>query len=667
MENEDLKNENPMTDGELSDGKNNAAEENTDFSAPKENGKADTVPLGKKIAEKFSYFFGRIKAVYLKNKKRAIAIIAVILIIAIAAPIFVGTILNSVEKYPLAFGVVVLDENKVINGVTGGTYGKEVAGVKEFVNGMEIRPGKQIKLTAEAARYFRFAGWYDGKEYVSTDANYETKMPYKSWTLFAVFVLIRYEFSATADKVDGETAGTLSLTVNGTLKKAGKEEISDSINEDAKIKLTANPKQGYGFEGWYNTSGTRLSADAIYDLSMPGAAYDVTAVFYKSLKGEEIVTEANQAGIERPSGSGTESDPYLIETKEQLALVAFLINKHSTGRYNESGYGTEYFKLQNNINLCDANWTPIGYNKNFEGNFDGNGFDISHFNVIGTARTADGKIYAGLFGEVKGGNIKAGSIENLAVFDIIIKITETDKDIYVGGIVGKAYALTINNVSVSDIVLTVSGKNVYAGGIVGRMEKGSNTQTKLTASGGNLDVKATEEAYVGGIAGEISEYIIKEVYSSINVKVESTATSASPFDVYAGGFAGKTAFTAAATDVSVTGNVEAKGVGNVKAGGLIGEYNIDAVYSGGGLSDKRYHFIQNVSATGSVTASKIGNAAGKAYAGGLIGYAHSLENNVATDPIREYSASGTLTASGYAVGKGKIVGGGPDWVLTKYN
>ena len=79
----------------------------------------------------------------------------------------------------------------------------------------------------------------------------------------------------------------------------------------------------------------------------------------------------------KPTGTGTETDPYLISTAWQLAwLKAMTIyDKVSSNNNNKNQYITpdKYYKLDTNI-FCEPglNWIPIGESStSFSSNFDG--------------------------------------------------------------------------------------------------------------------------------------------------------------------------------------------------------------------------------------------------------------------------------------------------------
>lgn len=93
------------------------------------------------------------------------------------------------------------------------------------------------------------------------------------------------------------------------------------------------------------------------------------------------------------SGSGTEDDPYLISTVEQLVEMRDGIN---------SKHGTEkYYKLTSDIDLSVIdNWEPIGgaYSENeFRGVFDGDGHEIKNM-TISRSENNQYSNYLGFFG-----------------------------------------------------------------------------------------------------------------------------------------------------------------------------------------------------------------------------------------------------------------------------
>lgn len=145
-------------------------------------------------------------------------------------------------------------------------------------------------------------------------------------------------------------------------------------------------------------------------------------------------------------GNGTEEDPYLISSEGDLAYLANKVN----GQTAEPEY--EYYKLIQNINLNFEEWTPIGIYENsyqyFCGSFDGNGYTISdvYISKIDTP-------YVGLFGFTKDSEIR-----NIALTGAMESF-ELNKQLFVGGIVGRCENSTIKNCNVYKF--SISGISTY--------------------------------------------------------------------------------------------------------------------------------------------------------------------------------------------------------------
>lgn len=163
------------------------------------------------------------------------------------------------------------------------------------------------------------------------------------------------------------------------------------------------------------------------------------------------------------SGSGTSNDPYLIESAENLAFLAYMVNK---------GFKTDdmYFRLVTDIDLKgdEGNyWEPIGLgdrwfyedgcdrgildaNTSFNGHFDGGYHHIFNISVDETHTNA------GLFGSVCGRDGDYAVIENVFVASGSIKGDNC------GGIVGKGSYI---NISCCWNGTDIEGNN--GGGIIG--------------------------------------------------------------------------------------------------------------------------------------------------------------------------------------------------------
>lgn len=177
------------------------------------------------------------------------------------------------------------------------------------------------------------------------------------------------------------------------------------------------------------------------------------------------------AGADTSAGAA-----YKISTEESLRAFAAAVKADGgNGTYNLSGVS---FYLANDIALTGA-WTPVGNGVSavkdfFAGTFDGCGHTISGLNVQGQ----------GLFAA-----INQAAIRNLNVSGTVNSTVN-----YVGGIVGKVQAGTIENCSFSGSVSS-SKKSAYVGGIAGGLYSANVT---ISGCANTADVTG---GYAGGILG----------------------------------------------------------------------------------------------------------------------------------------------------------------------
>ena len=219
------------------------------------------------------------------------------------------------------------------------------------------------------------------------------------------------------------------------------------------------------------------------------------------------------AGADTSAGAA-----YKISTEESLRAFAAAVKADGgNGTYNLSGVS---FYLANDIALTGT-WKPVGNGVSavkdfFAGTFDGCGHTISGLNVQGQ----------GLFAA-----INQAAIRNLNVSGTVNSTVN-----YVGGIVGKVQAGTIENCSFSGSV--------------------SSSKSK---------------AYVGGIAGGLN---------SANVTISGCANTADVTGGYAGGILGYWRTAATIQNCYNTGSI----TGSDKAGGIVGQLSsgtIENCYSTG--------------------------------------------------------------------------------------
>lgn len=210
-----------------------------------------------------------------------------------------------------------------------------------------------------------------------------------------------------------------------------------------------------------------------------------TMVPYTAFAGEASNTKANQ--VEFSGGTGTETDPYLLSTKEDLN--------------NVRNYLSSYFKMTNDISFISTDfgpdgdffndgegWIAIGNSaeKVFTGVFDGNGFTIENL-AISTSRE-----YIGLFG------ISSGDISNLTLEGLSLKRTTGNggSKSNVGGIVGS------NSGSITNC--HVEGDFFFMGMTYGGGVSGKNTGAiKVCSFDGTMN-ESSGTSFYGGVVGDNS-------------------------------------------------------------------------------------------------------------------------------------------------------------------
>ena len=187
----------------------------------------------------------------------------------------------------------------------------------------------------------------------------------------------------------------------------------------------------------------------------------------------------NKAFGQFSGGDGSENNPYIITTAEQLAQLATFVNNG-----NET-YNDKCYKLGNDISLSayqsGAGWTPIGTgNDGFYGSFDGNGKKITGLYI--NAPDLDN---VGLFRYVTGG----ATIKNLGLENVNITARE-----HVGCITAGLY----NNSTITNCYVTGNIVGTYgASGIVSTV----NTTCNISYCYSACNIKGN--TYVGGIVGNI--------------------------------------------------------------------------------------------------------------------------------------------------------------------
>ena len=323
------------------------------------------------------------------------------------------------------------------------------------------------------------------------------------------------------------------------------------------------------------------------------------------------------------SGTGTETDPFLVQNGADLAYIARIVNSAAATTPNFSG---KYFKMTQSIDLGGHDLFIGGYpgwasRKGFFGFFDGN-----HCTIRGLNSTAS------LFG-----TIETGYLKNLSVYG---QVNGTST---IGGIVG--YVASGGILENLTSYVTIKGTNTV-GGIVGNSENQASSVINCVNYG---SVTGTSWI-IGGITGSGGHIISGCVnYGSVTT----------PDDVV-GGIAGTTKDTGYITDCYNYGTITARG----KIGGIVGQAikpvsncvnygDLNGTWALGGIVG----YIKEGTVTisdcmnyGAITASSTGS-------GGILGLSEAAAKSVVKDCVN-YGSLKTGWGCGGIVGDthGDIIG-----------
>ena len=211
------------------------------------------------------------------------------------------------------------------------------------------------------------------------------------------------------------------------------------------------------------------------------------------------------AAADFAGGTGTQEDPYLIETAEQFAKIAADVS-------NRIYHNGDFFRLENNLDLSAHRWNPIGqYNwlsdgstvSNYFGGFlDGNNKTITGLIVD----EREDKYAAGLFGAVSNpSKTRTVGVKDLTISNADIRATDKEQNVSYAGIL-IAFAMTNDGCTIDVTNVNVSGKISYdytntadggapAGGMFG-------SANRLTVKNCNVtDIEITGTNNCGGFVG----------------------------------------------------------------------------------------------------------------------------------------------------------------------
>ena len=305
---------------------------------------------------------------------------------------------------------------------------------------------------------------------------YNSGYPFLGWENGAA-VLLNLPPLATFNPEDNSTgvARESSITISFTeaIQNADGTEITDT-NVDLLINLKDTDASGsdIAFDAAINDSKTVITVDPTSDLNYLQTVYvAIDSGYVEDADGVELTvlvsttfTTVNVISA-MPSGSGTETDPYLIANHENLYWLS-----------QTSADWDKYYKQTANIDASLFSFSPIGNtDTQFTGSYNGDGYVINAININDPESNN-----IGLFGYIGG-----------------------DDDSYTG-------STTIQNLGLTNVSIT--GKH-EVGAMVGYKRYGTLTVSNCYSTGSVTGVN-----YVGGLVGYIrDESAVSNCYSTCAV------------------------------------------------------------------------------------------------------------------------------------------------------
>ena len=336
------------------------------------------------------------------------------------------------------------------------------------------------------------------------------------------------------------------------------------------------------------------------------------------------------------SGSGSESDPYVITTLAQWQAFAESVNTGTpyTGKYVALGADIDMVAL-------DEAYRPVGKNTThyFDGTFDGKNHTISLFEL--SASDVD---YQGLFGvagansTLKNLNITAASVTSygdytgtlvgLAMGNVSdIKVTATtiaQQGNFLGGVIGAFQGKTATNLYFSG---TVSGYG-ETGGVVGEMMCGTLSHAQAH---GTVQITAMENTIYMGLGGVVGGCIHKADMAITDCFNAALVQDASGY-AYTGGVVGDL-FVADLKRCYNIGAITSKATMGYDIYGTLNYYG-----SGGGVAGRVY----GANVEDCFNANILVNSGTSTHVGGIMGYVGSPTKSYSGGQIVEYKYQSTI-------------------------
>ena len=263
--------------------------------------------------------------------------------------------------------------------------------VADFANGFDVKLGQMVTLTVAAAQNTNIA--WDGvgalipmlnnryiysvsySDLVDGEINLEAYVSYEECDVKISVNLtngIETEKSLAANIYYFEDSQPIQISaINGvTLRRVIGSTLELRIDLRANYKLDSILIDGVD-------SGATLDGNIARIVLTPQDAYtdtiDIQVNIARDMWLDSVSSEEHTL-----SGEGTDSNPYMVRTADDLAFVAYMINVENSTEYADAVY-----VLDADIDLSGRYWSPIGTESNpFNGKFYYRNYSISNVSVV---------------------------------------------------------------------------------------------------------------------------------------------------------------------------------------------------------------------------------------------------------------------------------------------
>ena len=333
----------------------------------------------------------------------------------------------------------------------------------------------------------------------------------------------------------------------------------DKLSDGAKLNLLGSTVAYFTVDGEETSTGIYATIDG--DSLKIGSQYGSETLYLAcgTAGSKYFVLSVNPIDL---NGSGTESDPYLIENKDDLMELATAVNG------NSQYFAGNYFLITADIDLeNDTSFTGL---YQWEGTLDGGGHTIHNMTLparvvwttspedaedgLGTPNTSSSQGYSGFIARLAA----SGTLKNLNIAADCVVLEQWS---YASPLVGYNLGTIDSCSNYADAI----AYQQYLGGIVGY-----NDATGVVTNCYNEGAITTSYAAIGGIVGA-NVGLVQQCQNAGDITIKRMSTYGDDIYLrYSGGITGYTA-KGRIVDCVNAGTV----TGNIYCGGITGGFHIN--------------------------------------------------------------------------------------------